>query len=431
MVTMEQRDLDVVIFGASGFTGKYTIYEGIKLLDGLKWAIAGRSREKLNKVLKEVEKKSGKDLSDTELLIADVKDPESLRKMAERCRIVINCCGPYRFYGEPVVKACIEAGTHHVDVSGEPQYMERMQLEYHEQAKEKGVYVVSACGFDSIPADLGTVFLEQQFDGTVNSVETFLEANPKSPEVATGGAVIHYGTWESAIYGLAHANELRGLRSKLFGSRLPNFQPRLKDRPLLHRTKFADNRWCLPFPGSDRSVVMRSQRYFYDNEKKRPVQMKAYVTFGSLIHVIGVIFVSALFALMTRYKIGRQLLLKYPRFFSAGFVSHEGPTEASMENTDFAIYLKGVGWTKDEELLEASDQFKAPPKKKLVVKVSGTNPGYGATCVALILSATTILRQSDKMPGTGGVYPPGAAYAKTNMIDELCKNGFKFEVLKE
>lgn len=71
-----------------------------------------------------------------------------------------------------------------------------------------------------------------------------------------------------------------------------------------------------------------------------------------------------------------------------------------MENTDFAMYLKGVGWTRDEELLEASDQFKAPPKKKLLVKVSGTNPGYGATCVALLLSATTILRQADKMPAT-------------------------------
>lgn len=272
-----ERPLDVIIFGATGFTGKYTIYEGIKLLDGLKWGVAGRSKEKLAQVLKEIGGKAEKDLSETPTVIADVKDPDSLKKMAEQCRIVVNCCGPYRFYGEPVVKACIEAGTHHVDVSGEPQYMERMQLQYNEQAQEKGVYVVSACGFDSIPADLGTVFLEKEFDGTVNSVETFLETKSNRPD---GGAVIHYGTWESAIYGLAHANELRGLRSQLYQSRLPNFQPRLKDRPLLHRAKISDSRWCLPFPGSDRSVVMRSQRYFYDNDKKRPVQMKAYVTFA-------------------------------------------------------------------------------------------------------------------------------------------------------
>lgn len=422
------RPLDVIIFGATGFTGKYTIYEGIKLLEGLKWGVAGRNKEKLAQVLKEIGQKADKDLSETPMVIADVKEQDSLKKMAEQCRIVVNCCGPYRFFGEPVVKACIESGTHHVDVSGEPQYMERMQLLYHEKAQEKGVYVVSACGFDSIPADLGTVFLEKEFDGTVNSVETFLETKSLKSD---GGAVIHYGTWESAIYGLAHAHELRGIRNKLFQSRLPNFQPRLKDRPLLHRSKFVNNRWCLPFPGSDRSVVMRSQRFFYDNDKKRPVQMKAYVSFTTLFEVLAVIVIGAVFGIMTRFKLGRQLLLKYPRLFSGGFISHEGPSEQTMQNTTFSIYFKGQGWDRDQDQLEPSDQFKVSPNKKLNVKVSGTNPGYGATCVALLLSATTILKQSDKMPSTGGVFPPGAAYYKTNLIEELCKNGFKFEVLKK
>lgn len=422
------RQLDVIIFGASGFTGKYTIYEGIKLLAGLKWGIAGRNQDKLAKIVKEVEKKADKDLSEVPIIIADVKDPESLKKMAEQCKIVINCCGPYRFYGEPVVKACIEMGTHHVDVSGEPQYMERMQLLYHEQAQAKGVYVVSACGFDSIPADMGTVFLEKNFDGVVNSVEMFLESNVSRNG---GGAVIHYGTWESAIYGLAHANELRGIRSQLFQARLPNFQPKLKDRPLLHKSRFVNDQWVLPFPGSDRSVVMRSQRFFYDNDKKRPVQMKAYVAFSSFIQVLGVILVAAIFGIMTRSKLGRQLLLKYPSLFSAGFISHEGPSEETMEHHEFAVYLKGEGWNKDEEQLEPSDQYKVPPNKKLAVKVSGTNPGYGATCIALLLSATTILKQHDKMPSTGGVYPPAAAYYKTDLIDELGKNGLKFEVIKK
>lgn len=71
-----------------------------------------------------------------------------------------------------------------------------------------------------------------------------------------------------------------------------------------------------------------------------------------------------------------------------------------MENAQFAIYFRGEGWDKEEKLLEPTDQFKSPPTKKIVTKVSGTNPGYGATCVALVLSALTILRESDKMPGT-------------------------------
>lgn len=75
----------------------------------------------------------------------------------------------------------INAGTHHVDVSGEPQFMERMQLEYNELAREKGVYIVSACGFDSIPADMGVVYLEKNFQGELHSVETYLRSWSDEP----------------------------------------------------------------------------------------------------------------------------------------------------------------------------------------------------------------------------------------------------------
>lgn len=161
--------LDIIIFGASGFTGKHTIPYVYKLAQtegrSLSWGVAGRSEEKLKTILQEIGKNLETDFSSIPIITADVKDEESLKKMAERARIIINCCGPYRFYGEPVVKACIEAGTHHVDVSGEPQYMETIQLKYSKAAEEKGVYVISACGFDSIPTDMGVVFLQEKFEG--------------------------------------------------------------------------------------------------------------------------------------------------------------------------------------------------------------------------------------------------------------------------
>ena len=173
---MSSERLDVVIFGASGYTGQYTVYEGVKVLDGLKWGVAGRSKEKLETTLAEMGKKAEKDLSKTPIIIADVNDEKSLLEMAKQAKVIVNCCGPYRHFGEQVVKACIEAGTHHVDVSGEPQYMETMQLKYNDQAREKGIYIVSACGFDSIPADMGVVFLQDKFEGTLNSVETYLHS---------------------------------------------------------------------------------------------------------------------------------------------------------------------------------------------------------------------------------------------------------------
>lgn len=143
---MSSSKLDVVIFGASGYTGKYTVFEATKVLAGLTWGVAGRSKEKLERTLAEIGKKAGQDLSTLPIIIADVGDQKSLVEMAKRAKVVVNCCGPYRFHGENVVKACIDGGAHHVDVSGEPQYMESMQVKYHEEAQQKGLYIVSACG---------------------------------------------------------------------------------------------------------------------------------------------------------------------------------------------------------------------------------------------------------------------------------------------
>ncbi|XP_030369592.1 saccharopine dehydrogenase-like oxidoreductase [Scaptodrosophila lebanonensis] len=426
---MAEDRLDVIIFGATGFTGKYTVYEAVKVLDNLRWGIAGRNHDKLKAVLEEMGTKSKKDLSHIPIFLADVNDEASLLEMAKRCRVLVNTAGPYRFYGEKVVNACIEAGTHHVDVSGEPQYMENMQLKYNERARQRGVYVVSACGFDSIPADLGIVFVEKNFDGVVNSVETFLQSGVEDGS-AGGGAALNFGTWESAVYGLAHADELRGIRQKLFPERLPKFYPILKHRPLIFRSSEV-NKVCLPFPGSDRSVVMRSQRYLYEHEKKRPVQMHAYVAFPSWIAAIAVALFATIFGLLSKFKFGRDLLLKYPGFFSGGMVARDGPSESRMERSFFKMTMKAVGWPKSEKLGECTDQYTDPPSKTLMVKVSGPNPGYGATCVALLSTAVTILRESSKMPSTGGVFPPGAAFAKTSLISELEKHehGMKFEIL--
>ena len=91
---------------------------------------------------------------------------------------------------------------------------------------------------------------------------------------------------------------------------------------------------------------------------------------------------------------------QFPRLFSLGFVSHEGPSESSMQNTEFLMTFNGEGWGKDEKLVEPTDQYKSPPSKTMKTRVSAMNPGYGATCVALLLSATTILKESAKMPST-------------------------------
>lgn len=180
--------------------------------------------------------------------------------MTEQAKVLVNCCGPYRFYGEPVVKACIATRTHQVDVSGEPQvriislhslkcinctcyfvleffkhlrfsfilqYIESMQLKYDKAAQDAGIYIISACGFDSVPCDLGIIFAQQKFDGDVNAIETYLNFWTTKK---TNDVLLHYGTYESGVYGVAHSNEIRDLRKKLYPERLPLFGPKLKKR---------------------------------------------------------------------------------------------------------------------------------------------------------------------------------------------------------
>ncbi|KAL5291447.1 SCCPDH family protein [Megaselia abdita] len=420
---MSQK-LDVIIFGATGFTGKYTVLQAIETLKGLKWGVAGRSESKLKQTLNEVSKKAGVDLSKTPLIIADVTDKESLFQMASKCKVVVNTCGPYRFYGEPVVEACIKAGAHHVDVSGEPQYMENMQLKYDQEAANKNVYIISACGFDSIPADLGTVFVEKNFNGVVNSVETYLETYSSG---AGSGASINYGTWESAVYGLRHASELKTLRSQLTKTRFPTFSPKLKAKYPFQKSP--EDKFCLPFLGADKSVVTRTQRKLFETRQKRPIQVQTYLAFKSLLTTILLTIGGIMFGLMTTFKFGRYLLLNYPGICSLGFVSKDGVSEEKMNDSKFKITFYAKGW--DEKLAEPTDKYSTAPTKTLKATVTGTNPGYGTTCAGVLLCATTILKESDKMPGSGGVLTPGAAFYDTELIKNLNnhKAGYKFSIV--
>lgn len=139
--------LDIIIFGATGYTGQFTVQKALTVIPcDVRWGIAGRNKEKLQKTIDDVTAKTGQDLSKIPIIIADVSDYQTLVEMAKQARVIVNVCGPYKFHGESVVRACLEGGASHVDISGEMYYMEEMQLKYHEEAKAKGVYIVSACG---------------------------------------------------------------------------------------------------------------------------------------------------------------------------------------------------------------------------------------------------------------------------------------------
>lgn len=416
---MANDRLDIVIFGATGFTGRQAVETAARLCKekGFKFGVSGRRKQALEGVVNDF----APDIENVPIIIADLKDEESLTKMTEQAKVVVNCCGPYRFYGEPVVKACITTRTHHVDVSGEPEYIQTMQLKYDKEAQEAGVFIVSACGFDSIPCDLGVIFTQNKFDGEVNTIETYLSTWTNTN---IDSALIHYGTYESAVYGVANYNKLRALRNKLYPEKLPALEPKLRKRGVFH--KFMSS-WATIFPGSDRTVAMHTQRFLYEKYKQRPVQIQTYVTFKSLLAMLVTLFFGAVFGILAKFECGRNILLKYPSFFTGGYVNHEGPSKNVREHTNFKIKFIANGWT--EKSAEPTDKHKNKPNKTMITQVSGVDPGYTSTCTMLLFSAVMILKESDKMPGNGGVISPGAAFGKTSLIEELNQNNIKFEVL--
>ncbi|KAA5803319.1 NAD(P)H-binding protein [Alkalicaulis satelles] len=155
---MDQREFDIVVFGATGFTGKLVAeYLAQNYGAQLRWAMAGRSADKLAAVRDEIGASPG-----TPLITADSADPASLKAMAARAKAVITTVGPYQTYGEPLVEACIAAGTDYVDLCGEPAWMRDIITRHDAAAKASGARIVLSCGFDSIPFDLGVYFLQRE-----------------------------------------------------------------------------------------------------------------------------------------------------------------------------------------------------------------------------------------------------------------------------
>ena len=150
-------DFDVIVYGASGFTGRLVAEYLNATHPDRKWAMAGRSEEKLAAVRDEMGLPG-----DTPLVAADASDPASIKAMVERAKVVITTVGPYLAYGEPLVAACAEAGTDYVDLCGEPPFMWKMIDKHQERAKETGARIVFSCGFDSVPSDMGVWKLQEE-----------------------------------------------------------------------------------------------------------------------------------------------------------------------------------------------------------------------------------------------------------------------------
>lgn len=384
------RDLDIIVYGATGFTGRLVAeylahhYKGRK--DAPKWAMAGRSLEKLAEV---------RDLigasEETPLIVADASDPASLDVMAASTQVVLTTVGPYQLYGSELVAACVRAGTAYADLCGEPGWMREMIDAHQDAAKASGARITFSCGFDSIPFDLGVLFLQ---------AEAVKRHGKPAPRVkgrvrkmaggASGGTV---ASLTETLKAIAKKPSLALLLKSSFAL-TPGFEGPSQPTGLIPEYDSATGTWTAPF-------VMA------------PINTKnVHRTNFLLGHRWGADLVYDEMVMTTIGDAGKAMaeaMAKANPFGDAQLKPGEGPSKEQRENGFYDILF--IGEYEDGTTVRASVQ-------------GDRDPGYGSTSKMLAETGIALLENK----GEGGVWTPGALLGDA-LIGRLTANaGLTFQI---
>jgi short subunit dehydrogenase-like uncharacterized protein len=387
-----KRSYDLVLFGATGFTGGLTAdYLAAKAPAEMRWALVGRNLSKLEAVAARLAA-SNPAAPAPELVVADAGDAAALAGVAASTRVVITTVGPYMLYGAPLVGACAAAGTDYVDLTGEPEFVDRMWVENHEEAERSGARIVHCCGFDSIPHDLGAYFTVKQLpEGVPLKVDGHVSSN----------AEFSGGTYHSAINAFARGRQTLAAAKERKGA---------EQRPAgrqIHSSGFGIRRdaelggWVVPLPTIDGAIVRRSaaalERYGPDFTYGHHMVAKHLATVAALSGGVGAV------AMLAPLPPTRKLLLKLK---SPG----EGPSEARRERSWFKVTFVGEGGG-----------------KRVVTEVSGGDPGYTET--AKMLAESGLCLAFDELPARAGQLTTAVAMGDA-LLTRLEDAGIAFRVLE-
>lgn len=398
---------DVVVLGATGFTGKLVVQYLAETygVDGdLAWAIAGRSRHKLEQVRSSF--LAVPDRDKLPIIVVDSNDEDALRELAQSTTVVCTTVGPYAQYGTPLVAACVEAGTHYCDLTGEVQWMARIIPEYEEAAKASGARIVHTCGFDSVPSDMGTWFLQQVMQEQHGTHATRVKGRVVDMRGGASG-----GTIASMLNMMEEATADPSIRDVIADPYVlyPAGQPAGEDEGDQRSALYDDDfeKWTSPFimAAINTRVVRRSNAllgfpwgrdFSYDEsllEKSRVTAVRNSVAGG-----VG----------MVTMAVGpaRRLITRFlPK-------PGEGPDKAQREAGRYE--LRFLGRSADDDLA--------------AVSVRGhLDPGYGSTSRMLGEAAACLALDPSDVPG--GFWTPASALG-ANYLKRLQENaGLDFEVI--
>jgi short subunit dehydrogenase-like uncharacterized protein len=390
------RPYDIVLLGATGFTGgltaEYLARAAAAAADDaqrppLRWAIAGRNKDKLAAVAQRLG-------SDVGLLEADVTDAASMRELAESARVIATTVGPFVRYGDAVVGACAAAGTDYLDITGEPEFVDQTYVRHHATAISSGARLVHCCGFDSVPHDLGAQFtVEQLPEGVPLTVEGFVRSNAR----------FSGGTFDSALTAFSRIRasaQAAGARKKV--EPRPEGRRVRGDRGLPKRVDGIG--YALPLPTIDPQIVLRSaralERYGPDFTYGHYAAVKRLpIAVGGAAGMVGLVAAAQIGPL-------RNQLLK--RIGGPG----SGPDEATRERSFFTVRFVGT----------AGDGS----GKRVATEVRGGDPGYTETSKMLAESALCLAQ--DGLPEIAGQTTTAVAMGPA-LRERLQRAGMQFTLL--
>ena len=383
------REFDVVVFGATGFTGRKVARHLAKYAPQTRVALAGRSEDKLRAITEELPGNVG-------VIVADVFDDDQVADMASRTKCVASLAGPYAQLGLPIVRACVDNETDYCDLTGEAHFIRASADKFHAEAKAKGTRIVHCCGYDSVPSDIGALLCVNALDGDVAKID--YHAGKAKGGVSGGTIASAFGVLELP------SNEIKALADPYYIADADG-RGSGDSSELWGVRRTGMGMWAGPFvmAGINERVVRRSASLL-----KWPKSLRYHehqLTGRGIKGLLGAI------ALTFSTAIGIAALAIPPlrkcirnRFLPK---QGEGPSEELCQNGHFVSTLLG-------ESTDGHRRVKVTVKGKL-------DPGYAGTAV-MIGEAAIALASSTPKPDAGGVLTPASALG-TALSDRLNKEG--------
>mmetsp|Transcript_6628 Transcript_6628/g.8667 ORF Transcript_6628/g.8667 Transcript_6628/m.8667 type:complete len:490 (+) Transcript_6628:385-1854(+) len=405
-IPLADRKYDLVLFGVTGFTGRLAASYVAKTYSSsaLKWAIAGRRAERLEKIRKELADECGSAnlASDIDIIVADTSNEESLHNLVSNTRVVVTSVGPFALYGTPVVKFCVAYGTNYADTTGEVDWVRQMIYRFHDDAQRTGARIVSLCGNDCIPWDLSAMLLSEKLKAkSETNVKAFEFYNDQLFQTSGGTLNTVLASLSGKRRKFGDGDPLNTLPDGTMSDR------RAKNKSLggIKYSKTSGQWHSLSFlAAANMRCVQRSNALLgYGQEVTYKEQVNEPNWFTGAVGMINGLQ-TGIFLIFKPY---RHLA------YSLGFIPRpgQGPSTAFMEKA----YLRVHGFAFGEDGTEVDGYI-----------YYSRDAGYMETARMVVESGLCMALESEKLPGEGGFFTPAAGLGHT-LKDRLEKTGTEFQ----